>query len=184
MAFRAHHKQPARRNHGSLVLGMLGLDPGAHLIRMHGRVSSNRLHHQHLDIAAQLNIRAATGHVGGNGHGIQLACVGHNLGLHLMLPGVQHIMHHTLFLQHIRQSLGFLDRGGADQHRLALGVRLFDDLDDALKLFARSTEHGVMLILAADGPVGRNFDDTQLVNLHELVSFGACRAGHTRQSLI
>ena len=45
---------------------------------------------QVLGVAAQHDVRAAAGHVGGDGDGPQLARLGHDLGLQLMVLGVEH----------------------------------------------------------------------------------------------
>ena len=54
-----------------------------------------------LDVAAKLNVRPATNNVGGDGHRAKLACIGDNLGLLLVLAGIQNVMRDALLLKHL-----------------------------------------------------------------------------------
>jgi hypothetical protein len=83
-----------------------------------------RLHHLHLDIAAQLDVGAAAGHVGGDGHRAELARHRRRSALLARAGGRSARCADARLGQHLAQHLGFLDRGGADQDRLALLVRL------------------------------------------------------------
>ena len=163
---------------------MFGLDPGAHLIGMQRRVGGNRLQHQHFDIAAQLDIGATTRHVGGDGDSAELAGIGDDLGFLFVLAGVQHIMRHPGGFQQRRQRFRFLDRRGADQHRLTLGTGLLDRFHHRLILFAPGAVDRVMFVLALHRAVGRHFDHAQLVNLGKFIGFGGGGAGHARQFVI
>ena len=163
----------------------------------------------HLDVAAELDVGAAPGHVGGDGHRAGHAGFGDDVGLLLVEAGVQHreqlrgpALARRLVerLQRIRlrdvehlvaladeivgELLGLLDRGRADQHRLHLGVRLADLAGDRLQLLLVGSVHLVVLVEAGDRPVGRNLDDVELVDLRELVGLGRGRAGHARQLLV
>ena len=51
----------------------------------------------------------------------------------LVIARVQHVVLDLALLQQIRKLLGLLDRGGADQHRLAALLAFFDQLDDRLR---------------------------------------------------
>jgi hypothetical protein len=53
----------------------------------------------HLDIAAELDVGAAAGHVGGDGDGARLAGLGDDLGFLLVLAGVQHVVRDALLQQ-------------------------------------------------------------------------------------
>ena len=48
----------------------------------------------------QLDVGTTAGHVGGNGNGACLTSLGHNLGLTLVLLGVQHVMLDAAHFQH------------------------------------------------------------------------------------
>ena len=72
-----------------------------------------------LEVAAEHDVGAAAGHVGGDGHGARAAGLGDDVRLALVLLGVEHLVRHVLLLQQAGEELGGLDRGGADQRRLA-----------------------------------------------------------------
>ena len=92
MAFGGQHEQPAGGQDLGLFVGVFGLDPGAHVVGVQVRVGGDRLQHLHLDVAAKLDVGAATGHVGGDGHRAQLAGIGHDLRFLFVLAGVQHVV--------------------------------------------------------------------------------------------
>ena len=87
-------------------------------------------------------------------------------------------------LQHLRERLGLLDRGGADEHRLAGLVRPLDLGDDRLVLLAGGAEDLVVVVLADHRHVGRHLDDAELVDLEELVGLGRGGAGHAGELLV
>ena len=62
------------------------------------------LHHPHLDVAAELDVGAAAGHVGGDGHRAGHAGVGDDLRLLLVVAGVQHVVRDLRRLQHLRRA--------------------------------------------------------------------------------
>ena len=82
--------------------------------------SAQPLARQALGVAAQQDVHAAAGHVGGDGHRARAARLGDDAGLLLVLLGVQHVVRDALALEHLGQHLGGLDGDRADQHRLAL----------------------------------------------------------------
>ena len=69
---------------------------------------------------AELDVGAAAGHVGGDGHPAVLSGPGDDLGLPVMLLGVEHLVLDLLLFQHRRDLLGDIDGDGADQDRPAL----------------------------------------------------------------
>ncbi|EKD59803.1 MAG: hypothetical protein ACD_54C01125G0003 [uncultured bacterium] len=184
MAFGRQNEQTTRSLHGFFIGLVLCLDAGAHLVGVQVRVGGDRLHHLEFDVAAQFDIGATARHVGGDGHSPQLARVGNDLGFLFMLARVQHVMRNACRLQHHRQRLGFVNRGGADQNRLTRGVGLLNGLHHAFELFARGAIHRVVFVFAHHRAVGRHFDHAQLVNFHEFIGFGAGRAGHAAQLVI
>ena len=105
----------------------------------------------HVGVAAELDVGAAAGHVGGDGDRARHAGLGDDVGLLLVEAGVQHREELdglpvarrrverleavrvgevdqlvALLDQQLGEMLGLLDRGGADQDRLALRVRRLD----------------------------------------------------------
>ena len=87
-------------------------------------------------------------------------------------------------LQHLGQHLGLLDRSGADQHRLHLGVGVFDLAHDGAHFFFHGPIDLVVLVAALDRQVGRNLDDDQLVDFRELVGLRRGGAGHSGELLV
>ena len=71
--------------------GHLGRDIGAHHFRL-AAAAGQFLLHPHVDIAAQLNIGAATGHVGGDGHRAGRAGLGDDHRLLLMKTRVKDLV--------------------------------------------------------------------------------------------
>ena len=141
------------------------------------------LHHFHLplDAATEHDVGAATGHVGGDGHHLRPAGLGHDLGLACMLLGIEHLMRQADFFQQRRQQLGVLDRGGAHQHRLTAAIAILDVADDGLVLLLHRAINLIVVILAHHRPVGRQHHRFQAVDLLELIGFGISRAGHASE---
>ena len=107
--------------------------------------------------------------------------LGDDAGFHRVLLGVEHLVRQLFLLQHARDQLGVLDRGRADQDRLAAHVAVADVLDDGLELLAAGLVDEVELVLADRRPVGRDHHGLEAVDLLELVGLGVGRAGHARQ---
>ena len=109
----------------------------------------------HVGIAAELNVGAAAGHVGGDRDGPGNAGLGDDIGFLLVIAGVEDGEHlglgsalvagierrkgvgigevvllPALLAQHFGELLGFFDGRGADQHRLAARLAVFDQRDD------------------------------------------------------
>ena len=163
----------------------------------------------HVEIAAELNVGAAAGHVGGDGDGARHAGLGDDIGFLFVEAGVEHgeilrrlagtgrgvelvqragraeIDHLVaLALQKIGKLLGFLDRGRADQHGLGFGVGGLDFGDDGGELFGAGAIDLVVGVDADDRHVGRNFDHVELVDFGEFVGLGRGRAGHAGEFLV
>jgi hypothetical protein len=115
-------------------------------------IGGDGLHDLELDIAAQFDVGPAPGHVGGDGDRAQLARIGDDLRLLLMLAGVQDVVGQTRLLQRLAQHLGLVDGGGADQHRLPFFMGNADRLDDGV-VFLRAG--AVDLVVLVDPRTGR-----------------------------
>ena len=87
-------------------------------------------------------------------------------------------------LEHHRQQLGLLHAHGADEDGLPLRVPLRDVLDHRVELRLRGLVDHVGLVRADHRLVGRDRDDAELVDLHELVGLGHRRAGHARELFV
>ena len=69
--------------------------------------------------AVELDVGAAAGHVGRDRHRAALPGLGHDLGLALVVLGVQHVVVDPAALQQPAEQLADLDRRRAHQHRQA-----------------------------------------------------------------
>ena len=142
-----------------------------------------------LRVAAEQNVGAAAGHVGGDGDRALASGLRDEFGF---LRVVLRVEHDVLVgaaagggaalqpapIEQRRELFRFLDRHRADQHRPALGV-LVDDLgDDRVPLFFLGAVDEIGILDAQQLAIRRNDDDVELVDLGELFGFGVGRAGH------
>ena len=109
MAFGGKHIQTARLDHFTFGVGNFRLDLAANGVRIGIRVFGQCLQNPHFNIAAKLNIGAATGHICGNSHCAGLAGIGDYLRFLLVLACVQDIVRNALFFQKVGQKLGPFD---------------------------------------------------------------------------
>ena len=139
-----------------------------------------------LGVAAELDVDAAAGHVGGDRHGARSPGLGDRLTLALGVLGlgVEHGVRDAALAQLVGQQLGDLDRDRADEHRLARLVALLDLARDGRPLAVHGLEDLVVLILADHLAVGRDLDHRELVDLHELVGLGEGGARHAGQLVV
>ena len=105
MAFGAQNKEAASRLHGLFGAFVFGFNLRAYFVGVGFGIGGQSLHHLEFDVAAQFDVGAATGHVGGDGHRTKLACIGHDLGFLLMLAGVQHAVRDPRLFQKTREEL-------------------------------------------------------------------------------
>ena len=163
----------------------------------------------HLDVAAELNVGAAAGHVGGDGDRAGNAGFGDDERFLLVVASVEdgevfrrladprrrvkrgHCVGSgevdllvAAAFEHLGQMFRLLDRRRADQHRLHLGVGFLDLAHHRAQLLVVGAIDLVVLVEAVDRHVGRNLDDDQLVDLGELVGFGRGGAGHAGELLV
>ena len=137
-----------------------------------------------LDALAELDVRAAAGHVGRDRDRALLPCIGDDLGFLFMELRVQHDVRDAVFLQDVRHLLGLHDGGRTDEDGLPRLVDLLDRLSDGAVLARLGLVDDVRLVDAADGLVRRDDDDGQLVDLEELIFLCLCRARHAREFVI
>ena len=168
-----------------------------------GSTSGEFLRDAHLDVAAELDVGAATGHVGGDRDGARHAGLGDDIGFLLVEAGIEHgeqfrgfagarrgiELQQRLRLREIDlpialryhefgELFGFLDRRRADEHRLHVLVGVLDLVDDRFQLLGRGAIDLVVLVETPDRHVGRNLDHVELVDLGEFVGLGRGGAGH------
>ena len=138
----------------------------------------------HVEIAAELNIGAAAGHVGGDGHSAGHARLRHDLGFLLMVTRVQHLVGNAALLQQLREIFRLLDRHSADQHRLLAAMGFLDIGQDGVVFLFRGPIDLVVVVLAHDRAVGGNIDYVQLVDVAELGGLGRRGAGHAGEFVV
>ena len=163
----------------------------------------------HVGIAAELDVGAAAGHVGGDGDRAGHAGLGDDVGFLLVVAGVEDGEHlglggalvagierrerigigevvllPALLAQHLGELLGLLDRGGADQHRLAARLAVLDQRDDGAVFLRRRAIDLVVVVDADHRHVGRDFQHFEIVDVQELVGLGQRRAGHAGELLV
>jgi hypothetical protein len=189
VALGAEHGQPAPVDDLLVLVGDLagllldgrlpGRVPllGRGLQRVHA-LGPQRLLGQVLDVAAEHDVDAATGHVGGHGDGAEPAGLGDDVGLALVVLGVEDLGLDPPLLQQAVDPLRLLDGDGADQHRLAAVVALGDLVDQGLELGLLALVDHVAVVLADHRLVGRDLDHAQLVDVVELGRLGLGRARH------
>ena len=137
-----------------------------------------------LGVAAQDDVGAAAGHVGRDRHAALAPGLGHDLGLALVILGVQDLVRDAEPAQVFGQLFRLLDRRRAHQDRPARLVDLLDLVEDGADLLALGPEDHVGEVVPGQGPVGRDRDHVQAVDLVELGRLGHGRAGHARQLLV
>ena len=92
----------------------------------------------------QLDIGTTACHVGGNGHCLVDAGLGHDLRLQLMELGVENLVGNPLPLKHLAQKFGSLDGNGTHQNRLALFVSLLHVLNHGGKFLLLGLVHHIV----------------------------------------
>ena len=137
-----------------------------------------------LQVAAQHDVGSSAGHVGGDGHGAGTSGLGDDLGLLLVVLGVQYPVADFLIAKQVRQEFRSLDGGGADEDRLTAIVTILDVLDDRVELVAPGEVDKVRGIVANHFHVGRDHDHFQAVDLLKLVGFGIRGTGHSRELVV
>jgi hypothetical protein len=133
---------------------------------------------QVLDVAAEHDVHAAAGHVGGDGDGAEPAGLGDDVRLAFVVLGVEDRVLDAALVQQPRDPLGLLDGDGADQDRLALAVAVGDLVDQRVELGRLGLVDDVAVVGAAHRLVGGDLDDAELVDVVELGSLGLGGAGH------
>ena len=133
---------------------------------------------------AQLDIRTTSRHVRCDRNGARLAGAGHDLGLGLVVLGIQHVVHDTGPLEHTAQQLGGVHRHGPHQDRLAMVVVFANLLDHGGEFLALRLVDPVIRIDPAYRPVGRNHHDIQGIDVAKLARLGFGCTGHAGQLLI
>ena len=133
------------------------------------------------DVAAQHDVGATPGHVGGDGDDAGAPCLGDDVGFAGVLLGVEHLMRQVLLFQQVGDDFGVFDGGGAHEHGLAALVAFANVGERGGVFFGGGFVNAVELVVALVGAVGRDDDGFQPVDFLEFVGFGVGRARHARE---
>ncbi len=179
------HVQAARRQRRRFLLGHVGGDDFALRVDF-ARRTAPRLFllgqepcgQTHFHVAAELNVGAAAGHVGGDGDGAGNARLRDDEGFLFVIARVQHLM---LDFQPFSRSDRLSDFS-MDVVPTSTGcLRSLQSLISSMMALCFSSRRAVdlvVVIVARHGPVGRDFEHFELVDVDELVGLGEGRAGH------
>ena len=90
----------------------------------------------------------------------------------------------AVLAQHFRKLLRLLDRGGADQHRLAARLAVLDQCQDRPEFLGRGAVDLVVVVEADHRHVGGDFQNLEIVDVLKLVGLGRRGAGHAAELLV
>ena len=147
-------------------------------------VLAQQVQRDKLGVAAQQDVGTTTGHVGCDGNGALAAGLRDDLCLALVELGVKHVVLDAALIQNARELLGVLDRDGAHQARLALGVALANVIGHGLELGVHGAIDQVVVVLADNRLVGRNDLHGNVIDLAELGVLGHSGTGHARELVV
>ena len=192
MTLRAEHVEPTEIEHllafdigGGLVFGDEFLEAGPAFGSVGIETLSSRVAvGEAFRVATEEDVDTTARHVGGNRDRTETARLGDDVGLTMMLLGVEHLVRHALLFHHARKLLGLLDRHRADEHRLTGSVALDDVVDARLELGVLGLVDQVALVDPGNRLVGRDRHHVKAVGGHELRGFGLGGAGHAGESVV
>ena len=145
----------------SLLLGVLDL---------------RRLRHRHA--FAELDVGSAAGHVRRDRHRARLSRAGDDLGLALVVLGVQHVVDDPRALEHARQRLRNVHAHRSHEHRVAELVQALRLLEHRVVFLATRLVDEILPVVADHRPVGRNHGHVEAVDLVELRLLRLGGSGH------
>ena len=136
-------------------------------------------------VAAELDVRAAAGHVGRDRDRARPARLGDDARLLLVELGVERLVLDPAPLEQRREDLGLLDRHRADEDRAARpSVISSISSMSALNLLLSFLYTRSGVVVADHRPVGRDRHDLEGVDLVELLGLGHRRAGHAGELVV
>ena len=142
-----------------------------------------RLARKKIRIAAEQDVRAAAGHIGGDGDLVELTGLRDDLRFLGVVFGVEHLMPNAAAAEQFGQVFAPLDRNRADEQRLAGLVHRLDLAHHGAELPLLGGINGVVVIAADQRPVCGNLHDVDVVDAHEFRFLGLGRTGHARKLL-
>ena len=137
-----------------------------------------------LDFRGKLDVGSSSGHVGGDGHGRSLACLGHDLGLAGMLLGIQHIVTDSPEPEHFAEEFGSLHIRSAYKDRPSLPGQFHDPVDHCVVFGPLRLVNHILPVVTDYRTVGRDHDDVELVYGPEFAGLRLCRTGHTGELVV
>ena len=133
---------------------------------------------------AEANISTAAGHLGGHRDAANIASIGDDLGLHLVIFRVQHRGFDATQDQSIGQSFRFRHVTGAYEYWSTSAVEFHDLVDKRGERVVGGGVDAVGLVVADAWHVGFDDGDVESVELAELVARGGGGAGHAAGDVV
>src|SRR5439155_1985896 len=121
------------------------------------------------DAEAQLDVRAAAGHVGRDGDGAALTGARDDFRFLLVILGVEHRMNNARLLQQPRQVLADLHRNRADQNRPAVRVHVLNLLEYRAEFIAPGFIDRIVCVFARERFVRWNDPHPELLDVKKLL---------------
>ena len=120
-----------------------------------------------LGIAAEDDVGAAAGHVRGDRHGGLAAGLGDDLGLALVVLGVEHLVLDAALVEQAGNPLALFDRHGADEHRPAASLDIAGSF--ALGIVAACFELCGTIVIASSVSFSDRAGDELAIVLEHLI---------------
>src|SRR5690606_27775860 len=139
---------------------------------------------QVVHVAAEHDVGAAAGHVGGHGDRALAPGFGDDRGFPFVVLGVEHAVRDAALGQQLRQVFGAFHAGGADEHRLALAVPFLDVFGDRLELGLLGLVDQVGLVDADHRLVGGDRHHAEPVGGLEFGGLGLRGTGHAGELVV
>ncbi len=133
---------------------------------------------------AQHNIRAPSGHVGGNGHGFCLTGVGNDFSLFFVVFGIEHGVGNAGPFEHFAQHFRFFDGDGAHENRLAPVVKFLDFVNSGFEFFPFGLVDDIREIGSRHFLVCGDDHYVQFIDVIEFSRFRVRCTGHAGQLFI
>ena len=108
----------------------------------------------------------------------------HNLGLALIILGVEDLICNARFVEPLGDQLILSDRARPHQHRPTLLMILLDGGSHSFELGLFGFVNEILVVFAGNWLVGRHYHHIKAIDLLELLCLSKGRTGHTTELLI